>query len=169
VEPVTYTEPSGDEADRPTAEQVVATMRRQYADGWGPYSPVGVLRQGNPPSRVLVLVRHPRHGWYLEYKSDWSGGAYTRHVVADDPAGPRRAWVQHWESGQTWYFSAACFRPQEQAERAVADFLGGRDPSATGRWSAYRWGVHKRAEPPPDGLLQRLLGRPVVESADPPE
>ena len=161
-----YTEPSGDDIAHPTEERVIASMRRDYDEYWGPYSLMGWLKCGNPPSRQLILIRHPSRGWYLEYGSD---GPPVRRVVAIDIAGRARTWVEHWHEGRTSYFPAACFLPQSVAERAVSDFLAARDPSASGAWEPFRWRSHKRAEPPPDGLLQWLLRRrPVVERAEPP-
>jgi hypothetical protein len=164
MEVVEYTDPSGDNIADPTPEQVVGAMRLGD-DYWGPYSPMGWLKRGNPPTNQLIFIRHPRRGWYLEYRAD---GLPERQLVAVDPSAVRHAWVEHGEGGQTYFFAARCFLPPPAAERAVADFLAGRDPSVAGGWEPYRWGTHKRLEPPPDGLIQWLLSRrPVVERAEP--
>ena len=110
---VEYTEPSGDSIADPTPEQVVASMRLEYEDNWGPYSPMGWLQRGNPPSSQLIFIRHPHRGWYLEYDTD---GPPKRRVVAIDPVGASGAWVEHWHGGQTSFFPTACFRPQAVAE-----------------------------------------------------
>lgn len=164
MEPVEFTEPSGDDITAPTLEQVIERMRLGD-DYWGPYSPMGWLKRGNPPSSQLVIIRHPRRGWYLEYEA---AGPPPRRVVAAAPGGRLGNWVEHWHEGQTSFFPASSFLPQAFAEQAVAAFLDGRDPSETGLWEPFRWDTHKREVPPPDGLLQRLLGlRRVIERAEP--
>jgi hypothetical protein len=159
MDAVEYIEPSGDDIADPTPEQVVGYMRQAYDDYWGPYSPMGCLKRGNPPSSQLVFIRHPRRGWYLEYETD---GPPKRRVVAVDPAGQQGAWVEHWHEGQTSFFPPACFLPLAVAEQAVTDFLAAHDPSASGSWEPFRWDTHKRASPPDDESA-------VIERADPAE
>ena len=157
-EPLVYFEPSNDSIRGPTAEQVVGLMRRD--DGyWGPYSPVGRLVAQQPVRTSLVIIRHPRRGWYLPYDSE---GPPPRSVVAYDPGGERGRWVEHWVEGETAYFPAAGFLPQSVAERVVADFIARREPSAAAAWESFDWRVHRLQGPPEDESL-------VVEAADFPE
>ena len=149
MDPVNYVEPSGDSVANPTADQVVALMRSDDGEYWGPYSPMGWLERGNPPACSLVFVRHPRRGWYLEYTELREP---ERCLASVDPAGDRSGWVEHWMEGDTHYFLAACFVPQAIAERAVTDFFAGCGPSPAAVWEPFDDEVHRR-EPDDEAAL----------------
>jgi hypothetical protein len=153
-EPLLYFEPSNDIVRDPSAEQVIALMRRD-GEYWGPYSPVGRLLCQKPARVSLYFVRHPRRGWYLQYESE----APARNLVAYDPNAERGRWVEHWAEGETAYFPVACFLPQSTAERVVADFIALREPSAAAAWEPFDWRVHRLQGPPEDESL-------VVEESD---
>ncbi len=128
----------------------------------GPYSPVGHLHGEGPGRCLLYFVRHPRRGWYIEYNADFEDSpGPKRHLVAVSPAGDRKAWVEQWAEGETSYFLAACFLPQEVAEQVVGDFMASRQPSAAVTWEPIDWRVHRTEGPPEDESL-------VVEEAEYP-
>jgi hypothetical protein len=145
METLWYTEPSGNEIANPSAGQMIAFMRQEYEENWGPYSPVGVLEwHEHPdqpvPTRVgleadsetsqLILIRHPERGWFFEF----SGKTPDRWLVSLAAGGDRRKWVKHWACGEKTCFLAACFIPQDLGERVVLDFLATKEPSPVVPW-----------------------------------
>jgi hypothetical protein len=158
----TYFQPSNERVEGPTADQVVASMRGDVGFR-GPYSPVGQLHWDGPGRCMLYFVRHPRRGWYIEHNAGFEDSqGPRRHLVAVDPSAARDAWVEQWAEGETSYFLAACFLPQEVAEQVVREFMASRQPSSAVAWEPIDWRVHRREGPPDDESL-------VVEEAEYPE
>jgi hypothetical protein len=156
MERFVYIEPSGDSVPDPTAAQLIDLMRDGDEEYWGPYSPVARLEYGSPPQKDLLLVRHPRRGWFVLYTSDTTGEA----LVVVDSSQDRGGWVEHWAEGDISYFLAACFVPLALAELAVESFRASRQPSSDLTWELFDRRVHWRELPPDDDAA-------IVETADP--
>lgn len=156
MESILYIEPSGDSINNPTVAEMLAFMRQEDDEYWGPYSPVGQLESGSPPQYGLLFVRHQSRGWFLLY-TDYTTG---KKLVVVDPVGDRAGWVEHWAEGDIFYFLAACFVPQSLAERVVEDFLTSRQPSTAATWEPFDGRLHWREGPPEDEAA-------ILEVADP--
>src|SRR5437016_452107 len=92
--------PDNEHVPNPSIEWLRDLMRSDYDDTWGPYSPVAVLcwhqhPKQKPLTRVglgsrterqqLIMVRHPKRGWYFEYST--SNEAEKKWVVPLNPKG----------------------------------------------------------------------------------
>lgn len=130
--------PTNEEVINPRLDTVVWMMRRAYSDAWR-YSPTAhlswrrILDDEEFNRYKLLLIKHPKQGWFVEHIEKKQNGKTLRFSKLSES---KSNWIESWSHGDTIYILKGCFVSLTTAIKIVETFVNSGKKSDEIQWES---------------------------------